>query len=110
MRPVASISGEVGSFLDFCRIEKGLASTTIEAYYLDLERFTGSLRPSDSLSDPTVVHRHIDSLYQSGMSSRSIARHVTTLRNFYKFLMEQGAVESDPTALLAASQALAQSS
>jgi integrase/recombinase XerD len=100
MRPVASISAQVGSFLDFCRIEKGLASTTIEAYYLDLERFIGSLQPSDSLSDPIAVHRHIDSLYQSGMSSRSIARHVTTLRNFYKFLMEQGAVDSDPTALL----------
>ena len=100
MRPVASISAQVGSFLDFCRIEKGLASTTIEAYYLDLERFIGSLEMSDSLSDPTVVHRHIDSLYQCGMSSRSIARHVTTLRNFYKFLMEQGAVDADPTALL----------
>ena len=101
MRPVASISTAVGSFLDFCRIEKGLANTTIEAYSLDLERFIGSIKTSDSLSDPTVVHRHIDSLYQSGMSSRSIARHVTTLRNFYKFLMEQGAVDSDPTALLA---------
>jgi integrase/recombinase XerD len=101
MRPVASISAQVGSFLDFCRIEKGLANTTIEAYSLDLERFTESIRPSDSLSDPTAVHRHIDSLYQSGMSSRSIARHVTTLRNFYRFLMEQGAVDSDPTALLA---------
>ncbi len=36
------------------------------------------------------------------MSSRSIARHVTTLRNFYKFLVEHGAVDSDPTATLAA--------
>ena len=47
------------------------------------------------------MRRHIDSLYQAGMSSRSIARHLTTLRNLYKFLMEQGAVDSDPTALLA---------
>jgi integrase/recombinase XerD len=100
MRPVASISAAVGSFLDFCRIEKGLATTTIEAYSIDLERFIGSLETSDGVSDPTVVHRHIDSLYQSGMSSRSIARHVTTLRNFYRFLMEQGMVDSDPTALL----------
>jgi integrase/recombinase XerD len=101
MRLVASISAQVGSFLDFCRIEKGLSSATVEAYNLDLKRFTGSLQPTDGLHDASVVHRHVDSLYQSGMSSRSIARHVTTLRNFFRFLMEQGAMDSDPTALLA---------
>lgn len=36
------------------------------------------------------------------MASRSIARHITTLRNFYQFLLETGAADSDPTALLAA--------
>jgi integrase/recombinase XerD len=101
MRPVASISARVASFLDFCRIEKGLANATVEAYRLDLEGFRSSLQPTDSLDDPSVVRRHVDSLYQKRMSSRSIARHVTTLRNLYKFLMEQGAVASDPTALLA---------
>jgi len=101
MRLVASISAQVGSFLDFCRIEKGLSSATVEAYNLDLKRFTGSLQPTDGLDSASVVHRHVDSLYQSGMSSRSIARHVTTLRNFFRFLMEQGTVNSDPTALLA---------
>jgi integrase/recombinase XerD len=101
MRSVASISAQVASFLDFCRIEKGLSSATIEAYCLDLKRFTGSLQPADSLDDPGVLHRHVDSLYQTGMSSRSIARHVTTLRNLFRFLMEQGAMNSDPTALLA---------
>jgi len=58
------------------------------------------VKPGDDLADPVIVRRHVDMLYQARMSSRSIARHVTTIRNFYKFLMEQGAVESDPTALL----------
>jgi integrase/recombinase XerD len=101
MRSVASISAQVGSFLDFCRIEKGLSNATVEAYHLDLKQFTGSLRIADNLNDPSVVHRHVDALYQNGLSSRSIARHVTTIRNLYKFLLEQGAVDSDPTALLA---------
>ena len=102
MRSVASISAQVASFLDFCRVEKGLANATVESYRLDLERFMSSLAATDSLDDPTIVRRHVDSLYQARMSSRSIARHVTTIRNFYKFLMEQGVVASDPTALLAA--------
>src|SRR6202023_2449886 len=102
MRSVASISPQVASFLDFCRVEKGLANATVESYRLDLERFMSSLVATDGLDDPTIVRRHIDSLYLARMSSRSIARHVTTIRNFYKFLMEQGVVASDPTALLAA--------
>jgi integrase/recombinase XerD len=101
MRSVASISAQVASFLDFCRIEKGLSRASVEAYRLDLERFMGSLKAGDSLDDPATVRRHIDSLYQARMSSRSIARHVTTLRNLYKFLLEKGEVGSDPTILLA---------
>ncbi len=102
MRSVASISAQVASFLDFCRIEKGLSRASLEAYRLDLERFIDSLKAGDSLDDPTTVRRHIDSLYQARMSSRSIARHVTTLRNLYKFLLEKGEVDSDPTTLVAA--------
>jgi integrase/recombinase XerD len=101
MRSVASISAQVASFLDFCRIEKGLARSTVESYRLDLERFTRSIKVTDHLDDATTVRRHVDSLYQAGMSSRSIARHVTTLRNLYRFLLEKGAADSDPTILLA---------
>jgi len=96
------ISAHVVSFLDFCRIEKGLARTTIESYRLDLERFAGSWRTGDQLADATHLRRHVDALYKHGMASRSIARHITTLRNFYKFLLERGVIDSDPTALLAA--------
>ena len=102
MHSVASITAEATGFLDFCRIEKGLAKASVESYRLDLERFMTSLREGDDTSDPVVLRRHIDSLYQAGMSSRSIARHLTTLRNFYRFLLEKGALESDPTALMAA--------
>src|SRR5580658_2272566 len=101
MRPVASMSAHIESFLEFCRIEKGLARTTLEAYRIDLERFAGSFGPSDSVAGSMIVRRHIDSLYKSGMASRSIARHITTVRNLYKFLLENGEVESDPTALVA---------
>jgi len=102
MHSVASITAEVAQFLDFCRIEKGLAKASVESYRLDLERFMASLREGDDVGDAVVLRRHIDSLYQARMSSRSIARHLTTLRNFYKFLLEKGAVDSDPTALITA--------
>ena len=101
MLSVASLSAEVESYLDFCRIEKGLAQATVEAYRIDLERFTSSLPASGDPGDPALVRNHVDSLYGAGMSTRSVARHVTTLRNFYRFLMEKGALDFDPTSLLA---------
>ncbi len=102
MRSVESMSAHMAAFLDFCRIEKGLSRTTIAAYRADLERFAGSLRPGDQLSSPTPVRRYIDSLYQARMASRSIARHIATLRNFFAHLIEKGALEADPTAHLTA--------
>jgi integrase/recombinase XerD len=102
MRPVASISAQIAAFLDFCRIEKGLAQTTVGSYRLDLQRFASSLRVQDNIEDALCVRRYVDSLYQAGMASRSIARHLTTLRNFYRFLLEKEAIQSDPTELLSA--------
>ena len=102
MRSGASISAHVASFLDFCRIEKGLARTTLESYRLDLERFASSLAAADQWADPECVRRHVDSLYQARMASRSISRHLTTLRNLYRYLLEKGIVDTDPTANLAA--------
>jgi integrase/recombinase XerD len=102
MRSVESISAHVASFLDFCRIEKGLSRTTISAYRADLERFAASMQSGDQLASPDVVRRYIDSLYQARMASRSIARHIATLRNFYAHLIEKGVVDTDPTAHLTA--------
>jgi len=102
MRSGASISAHLASFLDFCRIEKGLGHATVESYRLDLERFAKSIRPTDRWDSPACVRRHIDSLYQAGMASRSISRHLTTLRNLYRYLLEKGELDVDPTANLAA--------
>jgi integrase/recombinase XerD len=102
MQAVASITAQIASFLDFCRIEKGLAKTSVDSYRLDLERFSASLRPGDNLEDAACLRRYLDSLYQAGMASRSIARHLATLRNFYRFLLEKGSITTDPTELLTA--------
>ena len=45
---------------------------------------------------PEIRH-HIDNLYQSGLSSRSVGRHLTTIRNFYGFLLREGEITTDPT-------------
>ena len=103
MPRVASIPVEVQSFLDFCRIEKGLAENSVEAYRSDLERFANGCHPAPGQDFPTAeaLAQYLQSLYQQGLGSRSVARHLTTLRNLVAWLLAEGKLAADPTASLA---------
>jgi integrase/recombinase XerD len=85
----------VAEFLTFCRIEKGLSRNTLSAYRTDLQRFSG-LCAVHAEPPAEVIHKHLDSLSEAGLSPRSIARHLTTIRNFYEYLLQEGKVQSDP--------------
>jgi integrase/recombinase XerD len=96
--PLAEYAAE---FLNFCRIEKGLANNSLEGYSQDLSRYQSYFRDQNQ-SDLSGNHKdtvlgYLNSLYQAGLSSRSIARHLATLRNFYSFLLREGKVACDPT-------------
>lgn len=101
MRSAAPLSGEVQAFLDFCRIEKGLAQNSLDAYRRDLTQFLSYAHEQcGGLPDAEGLARWVDSLYRSGLASRSIARHIATIRNYYGFLLRQGTIHQDPTAHL----------
>ena len=102
MHHAASLSGDMQAFLDYCRIEKGLAENSLDAYRRDLSKFVSFCRRDTAGETPSVerLGQYLDSLYRAGLASRSIARHLTTLRNYCGFLLRQGAIESDPTANL----------
>ena len=89
------IGAWVPAFLDYCRVEKGLSANSLDAYGRDLRRFA-AFCPPDATGDPELIRRYLDSLYNAKLSSRSIARHLTTLRNFYSFLLQDGKVAADP--------------
>jgi len=95
MPSVDALRAQVQAFLDFCRIEKGLAANSIASYRQDLTRYAG-FSAKAQLSPPIAVRAYLDSLYEAGLSSRSIGRHLTTLRNFYQFLLREGTIQSDP--------------
>jgi len=88
------------AFLNFCRIEKGLAANSVEAYTADLSKFSAFLEGHERLPEAEGIRHYLDHLSQSGLGSRSLSRHLTTLRNFYGFLLREGQIESDPTAHL----------
>jgi integrase/recombinase XerD len=101
MRAWSAGLAPVKSFLDFCRVEKGLSANSLESYSLDLKRFTDGIR-SPVEATPEDLNGYVESLYGAGLSPRSIARHITTLRNFYSFLAREGEVGRDPSEFLAA--------
>ena len=104
MDNAATLSARIETFLDFCRIEKGLALNSVESYNLDLLKFLSFAEAgeigSGGLPNDGDLRRYVDSLYGCGLKPRSIARHITTLRNFYHFLLTEKAIDSDPTEFL----------
>ena len=85
------------AFLNFCRLEKGLSRHTLEAYFADLSRFNTFLGDAPEIPGTETLRAYLDQLHQAGLGGRSIARHLTTLRNLYGFLLREGLIESDPT-------------
>ncbi|MBS1834315.1 MAG: site-specific tyrosine recombinase XerD [Acidobacteria bacterium] len=96
------VSAASGSFLTFCRVEKGLAANSIDAYRRDLAAFSAWTAEVSIPGFPEIddLRAYLDFLYGKGLQGRSVARHLTTLRNFYKFLLEQGLVSVDPSEFL----------
>jgi integrase/recombinase XerD len=96
-----ALTGPAKSFLDFCRVEKGLAANSLQSYTFDLMRLSATLPTGERHASAEDLARYVESLYGAGLSARSIARHITTLRNFYGFLAREGEIERDPTEFLA---------
>ena len=99
---VASYAGrEFDAFLDFMRVEKGLAPNSLASYGRDLRGFLDFLRqqgiqlPEAARED---IRNFLAGLYGRGLSARSVARHLVSLRNFFRFLVKEGQLEGDPTA------------
>jgi integrase/recombinase XerD len=99
--PKKPLSGHAQSFLDFCRVEKGLSANSLSSYLIDLQRFSNGILPlQPDRATAGDLGRYVESLYGAGLSARSIARHMTTLRNFYSFLTREGEIPADPSEFL----------
>jgi len=97
MKDTSPFSAEIREYLNYCRIEKGLAENSLAAYRGDLERFAAwcGERGISSLAGPEILRSYMDYLYQSGIKSRSIARKSATLRNFCGYLLREGKLGFD---------------
>jgi integrase/recombinase XerD len=92
---------QVAAFLHYVRAEKGLSTNTILAYRRDMMKFVAFLDPRGvSLLEATRSNLvdFLSSLYARGLDSRSVARQLVTLRNFYRFCLGDDLIGKDPAA------------
>ncbi len=99
---MASAETWLDSYLSYLSIEKGLSIHTLDAYARDIRALFDYLDTSGN-HDPLEVRAEQIRLFliaqhQQGKSSRSLARLVSSIRGFYRFLLREGALLNDPTA------------
>jgi len=97
--------GAVEQFLKYLRYERNLSPLTCKAYREDAEdflAFQGAQGEGDdpTAADPFLVRSYLASLSRRGLSKRSIQRHLSTLRAFYRYLIRTGRAESNPATVV----------
>jgi integrase/recombinase XerD len=94
------ISAMISSFLTHVRVEKGLSVNTISAYRRDLMKFNDFAQKRklslEAVSRDDIVD-FLAGLYRQKLESKSVARHLVTLRNFFRFAQIQDVIPADPS-------------
>jgi len=84
----------------YLRVEKGMRPATCEAYGRDLEQFAEQVEQADRLFTtalPEDISRFMEQLRGHAVESRSIARKLSCLRGFYRWLLLDKRIAYDPT-------------
>jgi integrase/recombinase XerD len=90
----------LAGFLDYLRIEKGLARLSINAYATDIRQFAEFLekRKRTVLSARRMdVREFLQQLFSNRVDGRSVGRKLSALRHLYRYLLLDKRIESDPT-------------
>jgi integrase/recombinase XerD len=90
----------LSAFLDYLKIEKGLATLTVSAYETDIRQFSGFLetrKRSISAARRNDVSDFMQQMFSNSVDGRSVARKLSALRHFYKFLLLDEVIKHDPT-------------
>jgi len=98
---------QLRGFLDYLRLNRNASPHTVAAYERDLSQFLAfaapegarrrALRPEQI--DIHLIRRFLGELHRQGQARASVARKVSALRAFVRYLRREGWIESDPAAL-----------
>ena len=94
---IRAIDVQTEDFLQFIRLERGLSSNTINAYAADLSEFTVLTGCNDaSKAKARVASKYVDALRQAGRKPSTVARKLSSLKQFYEYLLKRKIVNENP--------------
>ena len=93
------------NYENYLKLEKSLSSNSIAAYINDINKLTEFLGKNFKKTGPDRVRlnhlkKFVEWLNERGVSPRTQARTISGIKSFYKYLLIEGKISSDPTALL----------
>jgi integrase/recombinase XerC len=106
-----AVKEQLRAFLDFLRLNRNASPNTVAAYESDVSQFvafaTGHLdKHADALQPADLqlgtIRAFMADLYRQGQSRASVARKISALRTFGRYLRREGWIDGDPAGLTAA--------
>src|SRR6266513_1761156 len=94
------IAAAISSYLTHVQVEKGLASNTLCAYCRDMAKFEDFAKKRKLALKAVKRDDLVDflaSLYRQKLESKTVARHLVTLRNFFRYAQVQELISEDPS-------------
>lgn len=89
-------------YINYIKIEKNLSDNTIKNYQIDLNQYQVYLSDKSGLEEPENIKKeHIRSylgwLKEHNYAERSIARKITTIKNFHTYLIKEKITSNNPS-------------
>ncbi len=102
-RPLAEKEKLIEAFLDLAWAERGLSENTLQAYRYDLLQLAAHLEKRNSdlkaATREDLLH-FLASRVQEGRNPRSLSRYLSGFRQFYRWLLREGRIDKDPSAMI----------
>ena len=93
------MEGWIDGYMSYIAVEKGLSRNTLDSYSGDLIRYMNFLRELGykiEESSKVEVMSFLLSLRKRGLSTKTVARSISVLRGFYRWLADEGVLPTNP--------------
>ena len=102
-KPAPDRTREVEAFLEMLQAERGASGNTLAAYGADLDNlqiFLARRRQKPAGADTEALRAYLKSLDYVGMTPRTVARRLSVIRQFFRFLLAERMRDDDPASTL----------
>ena len=86
----------IEEYLTFLSLERGLSPNTVSAYQQDLDTYRKVFRKRVLTLRREDIGNHLMNLKHHGLSAKTVARHLSSIKGFYRFLLNEGKIKSNP--------------